>query len=81
MTLASMKRKYEARVVPKGSDGSPLTTSAMIASLSAEGYETADAPFGHALLDYARRDERVVGMTADLSKYTDSKAWCPRWRG
>lgn len=43
----------------------------MIASLAAEGYDTVAAPFGHALVDLARRDDRIVGLTADLSKYTD----------
>ena len=71
MTLASMKRKYEPRTPPRGKDGRPLRTSAMIASLAAEGYDTVQAPFGHALLDLARTDQRIVGLTADLSKYTD----------
>nr|WP_245943940.1 transketolase family protein [Acuticoccus kandeliae] len=66
-----MARKYEPRRVPKSEDGVRLTTSAMIASLAAEGYDTVAAPFGHALVDLARRDERIVGLTADLSKYTD----------
>lgn len=30
-----------------------------------------DAPFGHALLEAARDDDRIVGLTADLGKYTD----------
>jgi transketolase len=71
MTLASMKRKYEARKVPRMKDGERATTSAMIASLSAEGYETVAAPFGHALVALAQEDERILGLTADLSKYTD----------
>ena len=48
-----------------------LKTSAMIASLAAEGMPTKPAPFGHALCEVARQREDVVGMTADLSKYTD----------
>lgn len=71
MTLASMTRKHEPRRVQRGVDGQRLATSAMIASLDAEGYETTQAPFGHALLDLARRDERIVGLSADLAKYTD----------
>ncbi len=71
MTLASMKRKYEPRTTPRGKDGKPLRTSAMIASLAAEGYETVQAPFGHALVAAAGTDDRIVGLTADLSKYTD----------
>ncbi len=71
MTLASMARKYEPRKVPVGPDGQRLTTSAMIASLATEGYEAVAAPLGHALVDLAKKDERIVGLTADLSKYTD----------
>lgn len=48
-----------------------LTTSAMIASIAAEGQATRPAPFGHALVELAKRDERIVGLTADLGKYTD----------
>jgi transketolase len=35
-----------------------------------EGQRTKPAPFGHALVELARRPE-IVGMTADLGKYTD----------
>ncbi|MGI4718554.1 MAG: transketolase family protein [Janthinobacterium lividum] len=48
-----------------------LTTSSMMASIAAEGQKTQPAPFGHALVDAARKDPRIVGMTADLAKYTD----------
>ncbi|MDH0747147.1 transketolase family protein [Pseudomonas sp. GD03842] len=48
-----------------------LTTSAMIASIASEGQRTEAAPFGHALVAAAQKDPRIVGMTADLSKYTD----------
>lgn len=48
-----------------------LTTSAMIASIAAEGQKTKPAPFGHALVELARRRPDVIGMTADLGKYTD----------
>jgi transketolase len=48
-----------------------LTTSAMIASIAAEGQRTKPAPFGHALVELARHRADVVGMTADLGKYTD----------
>ncbi|MEO1102305.1 MAG: transketolase family protein [Pseudomonadota bacterium] len=69
MTTASIARKYEPRT-PPSQEGGP-TTSAMIASLAAEGYGTDAAPFGHALVDLARTRDDVVGLTADLSKYTD----------
>jgi transketolase len=48
-----------------------LTTSAMIASIAAEGQKTKPAPFGHALVELARTRPEVIGMTADLGKYTD----------
>lgn len=48
-----------------------LTTSAMIASLAAEGQRTKPAPFGHALVALAEARKDIVGLTADLSKYTD----------
>ena len=67
MTTASMKRKYEPRRAPE----TRVATSAMIASLSAEGYETVAAPFGQALVEAARDDDRIVGLSADLAKYTD----------
>nr|WP_084268502.1 transketolase C-terminal domain-containing protein [Allorhizobium undicola] len=63
-----MARKYEARKLP---EGERQATSAMIASLAAEGYDTIAAPFGNALVEAARKDERIVGLTADLGKYTD----------
>ena len=47
------------------------TTSAMIASLAEEGQATRPAPFGHALVEAARRREDILGLTADLAKYTD----------
>lgn len=48
-----------------------LTTSAMIASIAAEGQPTRPAPFGHALAGLAERRQDIVGLTADLAKYTD----------
>ena len=57
---------------PQAPSGKPrLTTSAMIASIAAEGQRTRAAPFGHALVEVARNRPDIVGMTADLGKYTD----------
>ena len=67
MTAAARQRKYEPRKPP----AQRVATSAMIASLAAEGYDTVAAPFGHALVDLARRDARILGLSADLAKYTD----------
>jgi transketolase len=43
----------------------------MIASIAADGQKTKPAPFGHALVELARNRSDVIGMTADLGKYTD----------
>ncbi|NYF11999.1 transketolase [Pseudoclavibacter sp. JAI123] len=48
-----------------------LKTSAMIASFADPGQRTAPAPFGHALARLAEQDSRIVGLSADLAKYTD----------
>ncbi|WP_250503622.1 MULTISPECIES: transketolase family protein [unclassified Caballeronia] len=48
-----------------------LKTSAMIASIASEGQVTRSAPFGHALVEEARTKTNIIGMTADLGKYTD----------
>ncbi|MEV4732827.1 transketolase C-terminal domain-containing protein [Saccharopolyspora sp. NPDC049426] len=47
------------------------TTSAMIASFADEGQKTTKAPFGHALARLAEQRQDVVGLSADLAKYTD----------
>jgi transketolase len=65
-----MKATNPGAAVPSG--GKPrLTTSAMIASIAAEGQRTKAAPFGNALVELARERHDIVGMTADLGKYTD----------
>jgi transketolase len=43
----------------------------MIASIAGEGQKTKPAPFGHALVELAKARSDIVGMTADLGKYTD----------
>jgi len=48
-----------------------LTTSAMIASIATEGQRVRAAPFGKALVELARERPEIVGLTADLAKYTD----------
>ncbi|UYQ78508.1 transketolase family protein [Glutamicibacter sp. JL.03c] len=48
-----------------------LKTSAMIASFADPGQTTAPAPFGHALVKAAEENPAIVGLTADLGKYTD----------
>lgn len=51
--------------------GTRLTTSAMIASIAGPDQRTRPAPFGHALTALAQTRPEIVGITADLSKYTD----------
>lgn len=48
-----------------------LTTSAMIASIASEGQRVKAAPFGKALVELAATRPEIVGLTADLAKYTD----------
>ncbi|HET9647132.1 MAG TPA: transketolase C-terminal domain-containing protein [Microlunatus sp.] len=48
-----------------------LKTSAMIASFADPGQKSTPAPFGHALVKAAESDDRIVGLSADLAKYTD----------
>ena len=48
-----------------------LTTSAMIASIASEGQRVKAAPFGKALVELAATRPEIVGLTADLGKYTD----------
>ncbi|WP_194098351.1 transketolase family protein [Marivivens aquimaris] len=67
MTANARARKYEPRQAPQ----TKVATSAMIASLAAEGYDTVAAPFGQALNEVAAKDDRIVGLSADLAKYTD----------
>lgn len=64
--------KPEKKISDAAAPSKPrLTTSAMIASIAAEGQATKPAPFGQALIEVARRRPEIVGMTADLGKYTD----------
>lgn len=74
MTIGSLSRrksKFAPRTVPVSETGEPLRTSAMIASLDSEGRQTVAAPFGEALCELAKTRDDIVGLTADLSKYTD----------
>lgn len=48
-----------------------LTTSAMIASIAAEGQPVVAAPFGKAMVELGGKRPEIVGLTADLAKYTD----------
>lgn len=71
--------KYVARVA--ASPEARVATSAMIASLDAEGRETVSAPFGQALIDLAAKRDDIVGLSADLSKYTDMHIFAEKHPG
>ena len=61
--------KYQRPVAPIS--GERLKTSAMIASIAGDDQATKVAPFGHALVALAKTRPEIVGMSADLAKYTD----------
>src|SRR5919202_661826 len=75
--MSRAKRAPWRGVAPQGTTGAQdpnkprLTTSAMIASLAAEGQRTSPAPFGRALAALANKRPEILGLTADLAKYTD----------
>ena len=60
-----------SHAAPRAASAPRRTTSAMIASIAAEGQRTRQAPFGHALAALATERPEIVGLTADLGKYTD----------
>ena len=65
-----MKRdKFKRQVLSTG--GERLKTSAMIASIAGDDQPTKTAPFGYALVELAKTRPEIVGMSADLAKYTD----------
>ena len=64
-----IRDKYK-RPAPRAG-GERLKTSAMIASIAGADQPTRPAPFGHALVELAASRPEIVGLTADLAKYTD----------
>lgn len=56
-----------------------LKTSAMIASFADPGQKTTPAPFGRALVEAAEKNTRIVGLSADLAKYTDMHIFAERF--
>ncbi|GAA1393927.1 transketolase family protein [Luteococcus peritonei] len=74
MTNAPEQTPVPTDVAEKDAEGAakaPLRSAAMIASIADPGIPTTSAPFGHALNELAAKDQRIVGLTADLGKYTD----------
>lgn len=49
----------------------PLTSDAMSASIARDDQRVISAPLGHALLEAAEQNPLVLGLSADLAKYTD----------
>ena len=64
-----MRNKFLKPKIESG--GQRLKTSAMIASIAGDDQPTRLAPFGHALVELAKTRPEIVGMSADLAKYTD----------
>jgi transketolase len=64
-----MRDKYQRP--PPRPGGERLKTSAMIASIAGVDQPTRPAPFGHALAELAKSRPEIVGLSADLAKYTD----------
>ncbi|HZO90670.1 MAG TPA: transketolase C-terminal domain-containing protein [Chthonomonadaceae bacterium] len=58
---------------PKGVTGTLLSSDTTRASA------VTAAPFGHALVAAAERNPRIVGLTADLGKYTDIHVFAERF--
>jgi len=50
-----------------------------ILTSAADGVQTLTAPFGHALVAEAERNPRIVGLSADLAKYTDIHVFRDRY--
>ena len=50
-----------------------------ILTSAADGVQTLNAPFGNALVAAAERNPRIVGLSADLAKYTDIHVFRDRY--
>lgn len=47
------------------------TAAMSVSEEHAAGVKVVEKPFGHALIEVARKQQNVIGLTADLGKYTD----------
>ncbi|MBA3848350.1 MAG: transketolase family protein [Planctomycetes bacterium] len=54
-------------------------TGSILTSDTLGAARTATAPFGHALVAAGERDPRILGLTADLGKYTDMHVFAERF--
>ena len=57
----------------------PGVSTSMLGSATEGATHTATAPFGHALVDLAGKNSRIVGLTADLGKYTDIHVFAEKY--
>ncbi|MBA2481121.1 MAG: transketolase family protein [Planctomycetes bacterium] len=55
------------------------TTGSILTSDTGGAASVQTAPFGHALVAAGERDARIVGLTADLGKYTDMHVFAQRF--
>jgi transketolase len=62
-----------------GTQPAPGVTGTILSSDTTGARTTATAPFGHALVRAAERMPRIVGLTADLGKYTDMNVFAARF--
>ncbi len=58
---------------------SPGVAGSILTSATEGATQTATAPFGHALARAAERNSRIVGLTADLGKYTDINVFAEKY--
>lgn len=65
-----------SRPTPAGAKG---VSGSVLASDTFGAQQSVTAPFGHALVRAGERDRRVVGLTADLGKYTDMHVFGARF--
>ena len=54
-------------------------TAAMGVSETSDAGKVVDAPFGHALVDIASKRAEVLGLSADLARYTDMTPFAERY--
>ncbi len=54
-------------------------STSLLASDTTEANQVESAPFGHALIAAATQNSRIVGLTADLGKYTDIHLFAQRF--
>jgi transketolase len=64
---------------PKPAGSLSGVTGNILSSDTFGAEQTADAPFGNALVRAGEQNQRVVGLTADLGKYTDIHLFAQRF--